>query len=103
MSLSLDMLQSDLDFMINDLPATINWKGDDYVVSASDPLTSEDLELAGIMATYAIQFVISLDDFEAYPAIGDSLTFNSASLVVLQISDSQDGLSKTLTCGRSTQ
>lgn len=103
MALSTTMLQSDLDFMINDLPTTVTWEGSSYSCVVSD-ITSEDaLDMAGIMESNSFQVIISLDDFDSYPDVGDRVTISSKNYRITQTSDSPDGISRTLTCSGDLQ
>lgn len=99
MTISTTMLQADLTYMIADLPTSVTWKGAAYSCVVSD-ITSEDtLDMAGIIEANGFLVVVSLADFTgAYPDVGQRVTVAGSNYRISQVSDSPDGIARTLTC-----
>jgi hypothetical protein len=104
MPISLTMLQSDIDFMITDLPTAVTWQGTAYSCVVSDITSEDDLELAGIIEGKGFVIVISLDDFtNGTPDTGQRVSIAGKNYRIGSFSDSPDGLARTLTCVGDTQ
>lgn len=103
MSLSTTMLQSDLNFMIADLPTTVTWNGNSYSCIVSDIDSNDVLDIAGVNVSSGFQVIISCDDFTTFPVCGDRVTISGTNYRITSISSSPDGISKVLTCAGDTQ
>ena len=104
MTISTTMLQSDLTYMIADLPTSVTWKGNAYNCVVSDITSEDNLEMAGILEGNGFMVVISLASFTSgYPDTGQRVTIAGKNYRVQSTSDSPDGLARTLTCGGDLQ
>jgi hypothetical protein len=98
-TISTTMLQSDLDFMISDLPTSVTWNSGTYSCIVGDINNEDATEIAGIMENAGFVVVISLDDFSgSYPDSGDRVTIAGNNYRVASFVDSPDGISRTLNC-----
>ena len=104
MPISLSVLQADITYMIADLPTSVTWKGTAYSCVVSDITSEDNLEIAGIIEGNGFLVVISLADFTGTsPDIGQVITIAGEDYRIGGISDSPDGLARTLTCAGDEQ
>ena len=103
MTISLTMLQADIDFMIADLPTAVTANSETHNCVVSDITSQDDLDMAGIIEGNGFVVVITLDDWTTVPDTGKRVTIGGKNFRVIQTSDSPDGLARTLTCGGDLQ
>ena len=103
MTISTTMLQADITYVIADLPESVTANGETHNCVVSDITSEDDLELAGIVEGNGFVVVISLADWTTTPDTGQRVAIDSKNYRVLQVSDSPDGLARTLTCGGDLQ
>ena len=103
MTLSTAMLKADLEFMIDDLPTVVTWKGSDYNCVVGDITSGDNVDIVGIEEAVTFSVVINKADFTTYPDTGELITIDSKSYRILGINDGPDGIARTLICGDDTQ
>jgi len=99
MAISTTMLESDFDFMKGDIAQTMTFSGVTRSVVVSDITDSDELAIAGYDSIPSLSIVFKLSDFTTSPNVGSQVSTGGATYRVLSISNSPDGLFRTLTCG----
>lgn len=101
MALSTTMLESDLEFMVNDLPTTMTWNGQSLTVTRSLVDRRDDVQAEGILFEHDVEVVAVVSDFTgALPNIRDTITVDSVQYYVDTRTLSQDGVAVTFGCKR---
>ena len=98
MPISTTMLQSDLDFMITDLPTSVTANGETHNCVVGDITSGDEVEIAGILDSNDFVVFISLDDWTSAPVEGQRVTISGTNYRVSTISDAPDGISRQLNC-----
>lgn len=102
MAWDLTVMASDLDEMIEDLPAILTFGGADFEVIASEVGSDSEAQLAGIEDQHDMEVVIPVGDIAPLPTEGDIVQIkhlasqDAVAYRVLRIQDHPDGVARTL-------
>lgn len=106
MALDTTALDADLGAILDDLPETLSFPagsvdaGDQYTCNRVS-LREADLQELREETRESLRVTLSVQksDFGTVPGEGDWLTYDSATVLVLEYKDSPDGLERRLFCG----